>query len=68
MSGSVYIGKPDGAGNEKFVTTTCPVKEVEVCLHLKTGISSNDDSLAVVGCSQTDASGYWEIYAAVGTR
>ena len=40
VSGSVYIGKPDGAGNEKFVTTTCPVKGVEVCLHLKTGISS----------------------------
>ena len=45
------------------------MKGADVCLHQMKGNSNNDEGDSVIiDCVSTDDAGYWEIYAAVGTR
>ncbi|EJK74352.1 hypothetical protein THAOC_03974, partial [Thalassiosira oceanica] len=59
LSGTVYIGRPVVGSPGQFESTSCPMAGVEVCLHREGGGTGPD---LVLDCTQTDETGYWEVF------
>ena len=66
ISGTVYIGRPQGS--DGFQSTTCPLKGATVCLHLKNGKTDDEGNDLDLECMETDHTGYYSFNAVVGTQ